>query len=352
MRHVPVDVASGHYEVVVGDGARRGLGPLLAARLPDCRAAAIITQQRIVDAGWVDDLVAGLDSSVHVIDDGEQAKSLATVERLCSELVSAGVSRRDVVVGVGGGVVTDVAGLVAELHLRGVALVLVPTTLLGQVDAAIGGKNGVNLPEGKNLVGSFRQPLGVLCDTAVLETLEPREWTSGRGELAKYALLLGEEAASVASLPLDAQVARCVEVKASFLVDDERDEGGSRALLNYGHTLAHAIETSQRGLGETALRHGEAVAVGLAFAARLAQRLGRIDAPRVEVHDEVLAQFGLIGELPANRSAGELLELMSHDKKAHHALTFVLDGPSGIEVVDDVAPTDVLATLRAMGAAP
>jgi 5-deoxy-5-amino-3-dehydroquinate synthase len=352
MRHVPVEVASGYYEVVVGDGARRGLGALLAARLPDCRAAAIITQRPIVDAGWVDEVVEGLDTSVHVIDDGEPAKSLSTVGRLCSELVTAGVSRRDVVVGVGGGIVTDVAGLVAELHLRGVGLVLVPTTLLGQVDAAIGGKNGVNLPEGKNLVGSFRQPLGVLCDTAVLATLPPREWTCGRGEVAKYALLLGEDAAGLASLPLDAQVARCVEVKASFLADDERDEGGSRALLNYGHTLAHAIETAQRDLGDAALRHGEAVAVGLAFAARLAARMGRIDARRVEVHDEVLSAFGLAASLPGGCTAGQLLELMARDKKAHHDLTFVLDGPSGIEVVNHVAPDDVLATLRAMGAAP
>ena len=349
MRHVPIDVASGRYEVVVGDGARHGLAALFAARTPRCKAAAIITQQRIVDEGWLEGLDPGVEASLHVIEEGEAAKSLATVERLCRELVSEGVSRRDVVVGFGGGVVTDVAGFVAGIHLRGVALVQVPSTLLGQVDAAIGGKNAVNLPEGKNLVGTFHQPMGVLCDTSVLTTLPPREWASGRGEIAKCALLTGDDAATLAAAPIDVQVARCVEIKASYIEDDERD-AGTRALLNYGHTLAHAIETSQAGLGEVALRHGEAVAVGLAFAARLAERLGRIDEGRVSEHDDTLAVFGLDGELPDGASAGALLEVMHRDKKAHHSLTFVLDGPSGCEVVEGLDDRDVLATLRAMGA--
>jgi 5-deoxy-5-amino-3-dehydroquinate synthase len=348
VRHVPVEVASGRYEVVVGDGARHGLAALLAARRPRCQAAAIVTQQRVVDEGWLAGLDPGVDASLHLVDDGEAAKSLATVERLCSELVAEGVSRGDVVVGLGGGVVTDVAGFVAAVHLRGVALVQVPTTLLGQVDAAIGGKTAVNLPAGKNLVGAFHQPLGVLCDTAVLATLPTREWACGRGEVAKYALLTGEDAATLASLPIGEQVARCVEVKASYLVDDERDEG-RRALLNYGHTLAHALEATQDA-DDAALRHGEAVAVGLAFAARLAQRLDRVDERRVAAHDEVLEVFGLDGALPPGRGAAALLEAMRRDKKAHHDLTFVLDGPSGIGVVDHVADREVLATLRAMGA--
>ncbi|HEV3212340.1 MAG TPA: 3-dehydroquinate synthase family protein [Acidimicrobiales bacterium] len=350
MRHVPIEVASGRYDVMVGDGARHGLAALIAARRPRCRAAAIVTQQRVVDEGWLEGLDPGVDASLHVIEDGEGAKSLATIERLCGELVGEGVSRGDVVVGLGGGVVTDVAGFVASVHLRGVAVVQLPSTLLGQVDAAIGGKTAVNLPEGKNLVGTFHQPLGVLCDTGVLVTLPAREWASGRGEVAKYAVLTGDDAATLAAMPVDAQVARCVEIKARYLVDDELDTG-RRALLNYGHTLAHALETTQGGLGDTALRHGEAVAVGLAFAARLAARLGRIDEGRVADHDEVLEVFGLDGGLPAGTSAAALCEVMHRDKKAHHDLTFVLDGPSGIEVVDAIEERDVLATLRAMGAA-
>jgi 5-deoxy-5-amino-3-dehydroquinate synthase len=350
VRHVPIDVASGRYEVVVGEGARHGLAALVAARIPTCRAAAIITQQRVVDEGWLEGLDPGVDASLHVIEEGEAAKSLATVEQLCRELVSEGISRRDVVVGFGGGVVTDVAGFVAAVHLRGVALIQVPSTLLGQVDAAVGGKNGVNLPEGKNLVGTFHQPLGVLCDTAVLTTLPEREWASGRGELAKYVLLTGDDPASFAGDAIADQVARSVEIKGSFIEEDELETGGRRALLNYGHTLAHALETTQAALGDVALRHGEAVAVGLAFAARLAERLGRIDEERVAEHDEVLSVFGLAPDLPPNSSAAALVEGMHRDKKAHHGLTFVLDGPSGFEVVDHLDDRGALATLRAMGA--
>jgi len=349
MRHVPVDAASGRYEVVVGEGARHGLAALLAARLPTCQAAAIVTQQRVVDEGWLEGLDPGVDASLHVIEEGEAAKSLSTVERLCSELVAEGVSRRDVVVGFGGGVVTDVVGLVASVHLRGVALVQLPSTLLGQVDAAIGGKNGVNLPEGKNLVGTFHQPIGVLCDTAVLATLPAREWACGNGEIAKYALLTGDDPSSLASAPLDEKIARCVEIKADYVGSDER-EAGRRALLNYGHTLAHALEIAQAGAGDAALRHGEAVAIGLSFAARLAERLQRINLDRVAEHDAVLEAFGLRGELPTGSGASALVELMRSDKKAHHSLAFVLDGPAGFELVENVAEREVLATLRAMGA--
>src|SRR5690606_31300553 len=162
----------------------------------------------------------------------------------------------------------------------------VPTTLLGMVDAAIGGKTGVNLPEGKNLVGAFWQPSAVLCDLALLDTLPEREMRSGLGEVAKYRFLHGGD--GIETLALEDQVARCVEIKATIVAADEREDG-QRALLNYGHTLAHAIETA----GTYDLRHGEAVAVGLHFAAALARRLGRIDDQRVTLHREVLASYGL-----------------------------------------------------------
>jgi 5-deoxy-5-amino-3-dehydroquinate synthase len=336
--------------VVVGEGARHGIGVLVTARLAACRAAAVVTQQRLIDEGWLDGLDPGVPTTVHVVDEGEGAKSLATAGRLCAEFVDARLSRNDVVVGFGGGVVTDLAGFAASVHLRGVALVLVPTTLLGQIDAAIGGKNAVNLPEGKNLVGTFHQPIGVLCDTAVLASLPAREWSSGYGELAKYALLAGDEAQTIATAPIDDQVARCAELKGSFLVDDERDERGHRAILNYGHTLAHALETTQAAQGTAALRHGEAVAVGLRFAALLAERLGRVDHARVDVHDAVLSSLELDAALPDGCEASALVAAMARDKKAHHSLSFVLDGPVGFEVVEDVGDEDVLATLRAMGA--
>jgi 5-deoxy-5-amino-3-dehydroquinate synthase len=214
----------------------------------------------------------------------------------------------------------------------------VPTTLLGQIDAAIGGKTGVNLPEGKNLVGAFWQPAAVLCDIDTLATLPPREYRSGLGEMAKYAFLGVDH---LADLPLDEAVAACVACKAAAVGADER-EGGSRALLNYGHTLAHAVETT----GRYDLRHGEAVAVGLLFAARLARRLGRVDDERVADHDRLMAGYGLPDRLPPGADEDELIRVMRRDKKATAGgLTFVLDGPWGLEVVSPVPEDAVRATL-------
>jgi len=184
----------------------------------------------------------------------------------------------------------------------------------------------VNLPEGKNLVGAFWQPNAVLCDTETLKTLPPREWACGRGEVAKYAFL-GD--APTADQPIEEQVARCVGIKAAVVADDER-EGGRRVILNYGHTLAHALEGAALSEHhEWDVRHGEAVAIGLLFAALLARRLGRIDEARVQEHRHVLGSFDLPTELPPDADAGELLEFMGRDKKAQRDLTFVLDGPDG-----------------------
>jgi 5-deoxy-5-amino-3-dehydroquinate synthase len=279
------------------------------------------------------------------IGDGELHKDLGTVGQLCSAWARWGLTRGDVVVAVGGGLVTDVAGFAAASYHRGVAVVHVPTSLLGMVDAAIGGKTGVNLPEGKNLVGAFWQPHAVLCDTEVLATLPPRELRSGQGELAKYHFLTGDD---LLALELDARVAAAVRIKAEVVAGDEREDPSNprgRAILNYGHTLAHALET----VGRYDLRHGEAVAVGLRYAARLAERLGRIDAARVAYHDAVLAAYDLDAALPPGSDPGQLVAVMQRDKKAIDGLTFVLDGPSGVEVVAGVDPlvaADVLDSLR------
>ncbi|HWD56115.1 MAG TPA: 3-dehydroquinate synthase family protein, partial [Acidimicrobiales bacterium] len=241
----------------------------------------------------------------------------------------------------------DVAGFAAATYHRGTAYVNVATSLLAQVDAAIGGKTGVNLPEGKNLVGAFWQPNAVLCDTETLETLPPREWACGRGEIAKYAFL-GD--APRADQPVEEQVARCVGIKAAMVADDER-EGGRRMLLNYGHTLGHALEGAARSdHHDWDLRHGEAVAIGLLFAALLARRLGRIDEDRVAEHRRVIASFDLPTDLPRDAEAEELVSFMGRDKKAQHDLAFVLDGPNGVGLVRGVAASDVVDTLADMGA--
>jgi 5-deoxy-5-amino-3-dehydroquinate synthase len=290
----------------------------------------------------------GVEWKPFLIGEGEQAKCLATVEQLCRGFARWGLTRADVVVAVGGGVVTDVAGFAASAYHRGVAVVHVATTLLAQVDAAIGGKTGVNLPEGKNLVGAFWQPDAVLCDTETLSTLSPREWACGRGEIAKYAFL-GD--APSADQPIEEQVARCAAIKAAIVAEDER-EGGRRMVLNYGHTLAHALEGAALSgrHDDWDLRHGEAVAVGLLFAALLAERLGRIGAARVDEHRRVIGSFDLPADLPPGAEAEELVEFMGRDKKAQQDLTFVLDGPDGVEPVRGVDTADVVATLAAMGA--
>jgi 5-deoxy-5-amino-3-dehydroquinate synthase len=246
--------------------------------------------------------------------------------------------------------VTDVAGFAASSYNRGIALINVPTSLLGQVDAAIGGKNGVNLKEGKNLVGSFWQPVGVFCDTETLASLPAREWRSGRGEMAKYAFLGVED---LDSLNLREQVASCVALKAAVVAADEK-EGSRRVVLNYGHTLAHALEaaglaTEDSNGPATELRHGEAVGIGLVFAAEVAHEMGRIDISRVRRHREVVAGYDLATRLPPGADPATLVRFMTRDKKSDGGLTMVLDGPDGVEAVRAISPELVLGVLRQLG---
>jgi 5-deoxy-5-amino-3-dehydroquinate synthase len=315
------------YPVVVGAGVRVRLPGLVD---PVAHRVAVVTQAAI---GFEVD--PGREHEVFTIGDGEAAKSLATVEDLCRAWSRWGLTRADQVVAVGGGVVTDTAGFAAAVYHRGVGVVHVPTSLLGMVDAAIGGKTGVNLPEGKNLVGAFWQPTAVLCDTDALATLPERERRSGLGEMAKYHFLTGEDLSAV---PLVRRIAACVHIKAAVVAADEREDLGlgtrGRAILNYGHTLAHALETA----GRYDVRHGEAVAVGLVYAAELAAELGRIDRARVEDHRRVVDGYGLPSVLPPGADPHHLVTLMHRDKKAVQGLTFVLDGPDGIDVVPGVDP--------------
>jgi 5-deoxy-5-amino-3-dehydroquinate synthase len=326
---VPVPLPEQPYDVLVGPGAAKLLAEVLPAGV---QRVAVVTQAGIPVA-----VEPHVPAETFVIGGGEVDKSLATVEELCRGFTRMGLTRSDAVVGVGGGLVTDVAGFAAAIYHRGVAVVHVSTTLLGMIDAAIGGKTAVNLSEGKNLVGAFWQPTAVLCDTDVLETLPPREWRCGLGEMAKYHFLTGED---LGALGLDERIARCVAIKAEVVVADER-ESGRRALLNYGHTLAHALEIA----GDHDLRHGEAVGIGLVFAAELAHDLGRIDQARVDRHREVVSDYGLATDLPGGLEPDDLLALMARDKKAVRGLTFILDGPDGVEVVPGVDTELVRATL-------
>jgi 5-deoxy-5-amino-3-dehydroquinate synthase len=335
---VPVELGERSYDVVVGAGARDWLPSVLPS---GAKRVAVVTQPSIGV-----DVDPGVEHQVFSIDEGEGAKTLDTIEALCRGWAQWGLTRVDAVVAVGGGVVTDVAGFAAAVYHRGVPVVHVPTTLLGMVDAAIGGKTGVNLPEGKNLVGAFWQPAAVLCDTDVLTTLPPRERRSGMGEMAKYHFLTGED---LMAMSLDERVAACVRIKAAHVAADEREAAAgvvpgalSRARLNYGHTLGHALETA----GRYDLRHGEAVAVGLVYAAELARLLGRIGDDRVAQHRAVVGSYDLPTSLPEGCDPDELVALFGRDKKAVDGVTFVLDGPSGVEPVTGIDRAALLGALE------
>jgi 5-deoxy-5-amino-3-dehydroquinate synthase len=329
---VAVALGDRSYDVIVGDGARHSLRDVLPA---GAARAAVVTQPSIP---WSVD--PGIDAKAFTIPEGEEGKHLGTVEELCRGFAAWGLTRGDVVVAVGGGLVTDLAGFAASAFHRGVPVVHVATTLLAQVDAAIGGKTGVNLPEGKNLVGAYWQPAAVLCDTETLQTLPPRERRNGLGEMAKYAFL---GAPDLVELPLEEQVAACVRVKADVVSSDER-EGGRRMILNYGHTLGHAIEAAS-GYD---LRHGEAVAVGVVFAAELARRLGRIDDARVAEHRRVVGAYDLPMTIPPGIDLDEVRTYIGRDKKAVGGVTWVLDGPDGVEPVKGVDPSVVDECMEAL----
>ena len=318
---------------LIGAGAHQEL----SARIPErAQRVAVVTQ-----ADLPVQVETGRETKVFLIGQGEQHKTMSTVESLCSQFAAWGLTRSDCVVGVGGGIVTDVAGFAASVYHRGMQVIHVATTLMAQIDAAIGGKTGVNLAQGKNLVGTYWQPSAVICDTDLLLTLPKREWQCGLGELAKYHWLGG---GNLDALPIDERVAACVQIKADIVSQDER-ESGRRAILNYGHTLAHALEIA----GDHQLRHGEAVGIGLMYAAELASLMGRIDGDAVQEHRRVLAGYGLASELPAGSDNEELMHLMSRDKKVLDAgYTFALLGSTGVEVVKNVDPVLMREALEAV----
>ncbi len=358
-RIVRVELRERSYDIDVGTRTLGSLGTFASER---CRLshAVVITDVNVESphaAVAAESLAAaGATVDIIVLGAGEQMKSIEAALSLWEKLLQLEVDRKSLVVAVGGGVIGDLAGFVAATFARGLALVQAPTTLLAQVDSSVGGKVGINLPGAKNMVGAFWQPLGVLIDTAVLDTLPPREYRSGLAEVVKYGVILDAEFFAylenhVAGLNdrvpavLEHVVARCCRLKADVVEKDEREETGLRAVLNYGHTFAHALEATA---GYGTLLHGEAVSIGMLCASRLAQRLGRVDPSLTRRQHELLSSLGLPVEMPdVNEEA--LLAAMSHDKKVEHGrLRFVLPtGLGHVELVSDVDGADVRAALRA-----
>jgi 3-dehydroquinate synthase len=262
-------------------------------------------------------------AALFVVPAGETSKSFERLEQLCRAAARAGLERDSVVVAVGGGVVGDLAGFCAAIFLRGVGLINVPTTLLAQVDSAIGGKTGINIPEGKNLVGAFKQPEAVYIDPELLATLPDREYRSGLAEVAKYAmandaglyesLSRGSEAVRARDIDmLTALVERCCAIKAEVVSGDETEEG-PRSVLNYGHTFGHALETAS---AYQAFTHGEAISVGMMVAARIGTITGVTPAGVEEKQAALLQALALPLQAPGASATERMLEVMGRDKKA------------------------------------
>ncbi len=334
------------YDVVVGTG--------LAARLPDVLGPAV-ERVALIHAGELTDLAQGLlevlrpryDVLALGLPSGEEAKTAAVAAECWESLGRAGFTRSDAVVTFGGGATTDLGGFVAATWLRGVRVVHVPSTLLAMVDAAVGGKTGINTGSGKNLVGSFHEPAGVLCDLGLLRTLPREELVAGLGEVVKCgfiadpAILDLVESTEPDTLTADSDVLRelverAIRVKIDVVVADLKETGGvgghpGREVLNYGHTLAHAIERAE----DYGIRHGEAVAIGCVYVAELAARTGSLAPDLVERHRSAFARVGLPTSYSGGASFDELRDAMSIDKKARGShLRFV--------VLDDLAVPRVL----------
>jgi 3-dehydroquinate synthase len=357
---VTVPIPGRSYDVVVGTGVIERAGDHLPD-LPDAETAFVVADRGVADrfyellaAGLK---LAGLDPVLLAVPAGEDAKTLQVYGTLLHQLASQEAHRDDVVIALGGGSTGDLAGFVAASYMRGVPFVHVPTTLTAQVDAAIGGKTAVNLPEGKNLVGAFAQPRAVLADVGTLASLSDRDFSSGLAEVAKYGLTLDLELLArletdpgpvLARDPgaLEEVVARCANAKARTVRDDERDTG-VRMVLNYGHTFGHALERLGAFNGPT---HGEAIAMGMVFAARLAEERGLAEPGLAGRTTRLLSSLGLDTDGPSP-AGDDILRALRLDKKYRGGMRFVLLEDVGKpRVVDDVPEAQVRAVLDRMGA--
>jgi 3-dehydroquinate synthase len=340
------------YEVVIGPGAQAELGVLLAGT---ARAAVVHAPPLAGAAGAAVEILqtAGVAAEALVVPDGEAAKTAEVAAGLWDELGRLGLTRSDAVVGLGGGAVTDLAGFVAATWLRGVRVVQVPTSVLGMVDAAVGGKTGIDTAAGKNLVGAFHPPIGVLADTDVLPGLPEAEFRSGLAEVVKCGFIAdGTILDLLAADPsgrrdLEELVERAVQVKADAVGEDLYDTG-RREFLNYGHTLGHAIERVE----DFGWRHGEAVAVGLVFAAELAGQAGLLSPEDVERHRALIAAMGLPTTYRGDWD--RLQAVMRLDKKARGASVrfVVLDGLGNPTILTDPDQAWLDAAWAAVSSAP
>ncbi len=364
-RIVPVRLGSRSYEIVISDGGTSQTGPRLAGwlKLDTAKGLRILL---IADAAVFDRHGTAVQRSLEasgaevrsaIVPSGEQSKSYTQTQALYDHLVDMTADRKTLVFAIGGGVTGDLAGFVAATYARGLRFVQVPTTLLSMVDSSVGGKTGINHPRGKNLIGAFHQPLGVIIDLATLSTLPDREYRSGLAEVVKYGVILDEaffeylehNIAGLNSRDPDVLrhvIARSCELKADVVQQDEYETTGLRAILNYGHTFGHAFEALA---GYGTLLHGEAVSIGMICASRLAESLGRINSADTHRQAELLAALKLPIDVPADmqQRQGEIERCMMLDKKTEgRELRFILPSRIGhVETVRGISPDTALRCL-------
>ncbi|GLV97571.1 3-dehydroquinate synthase [Streptomyces lavendulae] len=356
---INVGASAGHdaYDVLVGRQLLGELGGLIGTK---AQRVAVIHPEALASTGEAlrDDLAAqGFEAVAIQVPNAEEAKTVEVAAYCWKALGQSGFTRTDVIVGVGGGATTDLAGFVAASWLRGVRWIAVPTTVLAMVDAAVGGKTGINTAEGKNLVGAFHPPAGVLCDLAALDSLPVHDYVSGLAEVIKAGFISDPvildlvesdpEAARTPAGPHTAElITRSIQVKADVVSSDLK-EAGLREILNYGHTLAHAIEKNER----YKWRHGAAVSVGMVFAAELGRLAGRLDDATADRHKSVLASVGLPLTYRGDQWP-KLLETMKLDKKSRGDLLrfIVLDGLGKPTVLEGPDPAVLFAAFGEVAA--
>ena len=356
---VRVDLAERSYDIEIGEGNLASAASFLWER-GSSDHVVIITDDNVdpLHADKLGDRLIDDEFEVHIysVDAGESSKAPEVAQELWETMLNEGVDRQSTVLAVGGGVVGDLAGFVAATFARGLPFFQAPTTLLAQVDSSVGGKVGVNLPGGKNMVGAFWQPQGVVIDVATLDTLPDREYRAGLAEVVKYGVILDkdffayleehtDEINARDSQVLSKIIARCCRLKADVVEADERETSGRRAVLNYGHTFCHAIEAAT---GYQSILHGEGVAMGMVCASRLAESMGRIDSGVTQRQVALLEQLHLPVECPADLDPEELLHFMWRDKKVQDGqIRFVLPSRLGeVELVDNAPTEAVLAAIR------
>ena len=354
---VPVALGNSPYEILIGEGLLGEAGAL-SARVVTPGACAVISDATVAPLhaeGLLHSLrSAGFRPTLLEVPAGEASKSMAVADGLCDRLIGLGLDRKGSVFALGGGVIGDLAGFVASLHYRGIPVVQCPTTVVAQVDSAIGGKTGVNSPLGKNLIGTFHQPRLVLSDTSTLSTLPDRIFREGLAEVIKHAVIADAEMLDHLppdrSSPLASLIARNASIKARIVAEDEFETKGTRALLNFGHTLGHAVEAVA---GYGSLSHGECVAIGMSAALDLSVRLAGLPKDQAARVKAVISACGLPSSVPGSLPHSAVLEALGRDKKFDRgAIRFILTrGLGSAFVSSDVTMEDVSGALAALSRA-